>query len=84
MDKYVQQIMEEFFDFNMSTEYIFRKIYGFTFVFRRDFAIINDQISSAAIEPLGIIYEENDEFYYAPLYEGDEIEAIVKEFVKNI
>lgn len=84
MNKHIRDIMDHMFDFTIKKEYLFREIYGMTFVFRRDFIHINDKISSAEIFPVGIIYEENGEYYYAPLYEIDEIDDIIQEFVKTI
>ena len=62
----------------------FRQLYGFTFVFKTDIVNINENISSAEIKTIGIIYEENDEYYFAPLYGADNIEEIIREYVKNI
>lgn len=83
MDKYIKQLIGDILNINITNEYLFHEIYGFTFVFRRDFTVINDQLSSAEIEPVGIIYEENGEYYYAPLHVGEEIEPIMKEFVRT-
>ena len=44
---------------------------------------IDEKISSAEIKPLGIIYEENGEYYLSPLDRIDDIEAIMKEFVES-
>lgn len=83
MDKFITDMIGEILDFRIKHEYLFRKLYGFTFVFRRDIILFNDQLSSAEIKPIGIIYEEKGEFYYAPLHAGDEIDEIVREFVKK-
>lgn len=83
MDKHIKRIADYIFDFNTTNEYLFKEVCGFTFVFRRDFTTLNDRLTSAEILPVGIIYEENDEFYYAPLHGLDEIDEIVREFVKN-
>lgn len=84
MDKHITDMIEYLFDFNIKSEYLFKKLYGLTFVFRKNLVLINDELSSAEIHPLGIIYEENDEFYYAPLHSDYKIEDIVKEYVKKI
>lgn len=60
----------------------FRKICGFIFVFQKSIFTYGDECSSAEIKPAGIIYEENGEYYLAPLDEVSEIDAIVKEFVE--
>lgn len=44
---------------------------------------LNDYSSSAEIRPLGIIYEESGEYYLAPIDVVDEIDEVVKEFVKQ-
>ncbi len=84
MDKHVVDFIGDFLDLDIQHEYLFRKLCGFTFVFRRDITFLNDQLSSAEILPVGIIYEENDEFYYAPLHSKDEIDEIVREYVEKI
>lgn len=74
---------DEIFKINRNTEFKFKNVNGFTFVFEETILEINDRISSAEIKPTGIIYEENDEFYFAPLDKVGDIEAIIKEFVKT-
>ena len=44
---------------------------------------MKDSLTSAEIKPVGIFYEENGEFYLAPLDETINIEQIVEEYVKN-
>ncbi|MBQ2832843.1 hypothetical protein [Methanobrevibacter sp.] len=83
MDKEIKKIFDYIFNFNTTNEYLFHKLYGFTFVFRRDITTLNDKVTSAEILPVGIIYEENDEFCYAPLYGNDEIDEIIQEFVEK-
>lgn len=83
MDKEVKEFLDEMLEITNDVEYVFEKRFGLTFVFRRDITFIRDKITSAEIIPIGIIYEENDQYYFAPLYDKDEIEAIVKEFVEK-
>lgn len=83
MDKEVKEFLDEMLEITNDIEYVFEKRFGLTFVFRRDITFIRDKITSAEIIPIGIIYEENDQYYFAPLYDKDEIEAIVKEFVEK-
>ena len=77
--KYISDIL----DVEMETSYEFKELHGLTFVFIRKILSFRNRISSAEIRPAGIIYEENGEYYFAPLYDVDNIEEIVKEFVKN-
>ena len=74
---------EGFFKINQDTEFKFKDSYGFTFVFEENILRINEKISSAELKPIGIIYEENGEYYLAPLDEAVNIHEIVKEFVKK-
>ena len=76
--------IENIFEFSLDTSYEFKELYGFTFVFKTQILIFKNQISSAEIAPAGIIYEENGEYYFAPLYKSSDIEEIVKEYVKII
>lgn len=64
--------------------YHFKKLCGLTFVFKSEVTSIKDNLTSAEISPVGIIYEENGEYYFAPLHHTDEIDEIVKEYVENI
>lgn len=74
---------EEFFKINQDTEFKFKDSYGFTFVFEENILRINEKISSVELKPVGIIYEENDEYYFAPLDEVGDIKAIINEFMKK-
>ena len=64
--------------------YHFKKICGLTFVFKSELISIKDNLTSAEISPAGIIYEENGEYYLAPLHHAVEIDEIVEEFVENV
>lgn len=83
MDERVQEFIEDIFDFKIDTEYHFKTLYGLTFVFKNEIASVRDSVSSASIIPMGIIYRENDEYYFAPLDETYQINEIVKEFVEK-
>ena len=74
---------EEFFKITQDTEFKFKDSYGFTFVFEENILRINEKISSVELKPVGIIYEENDEYYFAPLDEVGDIKAIINEFMKK-
>lgn len=74
---------EGFFKINQDTEFKFKDSYGFTFVFEENILRINEKISSAELKPIGIIYEENGEYYFAPLDEVGDIKAIINEFMKK-
>ena len=83
MDKEIRKFIEDIFEIKTIYEYQFREVYGFTFVFKKEICLINDKITSAEIKPIGIIYEENGEYYLAPIDVVYEIEEVVKEFVKQ-
>jgi hypothetical protein len=84
MDDIILNFIADQLDMSVKREYLFSKVCGFTFVFKREVLSINDKVTSAEIRPAGIIYEENGEYYYAPLHDGDEIDEIVQGYVKNI
>ena len=83
MDKEVEDFIEDLLEIKKIGKYDFREIYGFTFVFKKKIMLFNDYNSSAEIRPIGIIYEENDEYYFAPLDEVGDIKAIINEFMKR-
>lgn len=79
----VEKFITDLFKIDKHENFEFKTLYGFTFVFKRTIFVMNGNISSAELSPAGIIFEENDEIYFAPLDETIKIEAIVKEFVDN-
>ena len=76
--------LEEIFNINEDMKIEFKAMCGFTFVFITRIFAINDKLSSAEINPAGIIYDENGQYYFAPLYDVNNIEEIVQEFVKEL
>ena len=82
-DKF-EEFIADFFEINENINYEFHNLYGLIFVFKRTVFEFRKEIASTEISPVGIIYEENDEIYFAPLDEVTKIDAIVKEFVKNL
>lgn len=75
--------LKDLFEINEDITFEFKEICGFTFAFMTKTNLINDKISSYEISPIGIIYTENDEYYFAPLDRVDNIDAIIEEYVKN-
>lgn len=83
MDRDLKKFIDDILKIKEINEYHFREVCGFTFVFKKEEICINNQMESAEIKPIAIIYEENDEYYLAPLDVVDEINEVVKEFVKK-
>lgn len=83
MDEFFKNFLYDALDIKEIKKYEFIEKYGFTFVVKREDTYINDKLSSAEIIPLGIIFDENGEYYYAPLHVTTEIDAIVKEYVEE-
>lgn len=83
MDKFLENLIDELFEIRTDSEYHFKEIRGLTLAFHEKIVHINDRISSAEIMPIGIIYEENDQYYLAPLYDAVEIDEVVHEFVRK-
>ena len=83
MDKNIKNFIHDALNFDVIVEYDFRKLYGFTFAFKSEFIRMRNQLTSASITPVGIIYEENGEFYMAPLYDDIEIEEVIKSYVEK-
>lgn len=76
--------IKNIFEITEDTDYEFRKLYGFTFVFKRKIISVGEKISSAEIKPAGIIYEENGQYYYAPLDKTENITEIIEKYVEMI
>lgn len=84
MDNDIKQLVEDILRIEEVTEYHYREVCGFTFVFKRVDLFINDQISTCEIKPIAIIYEENGKYYLSHIDVVDEIEAVVKGYVEEI
>lgn len=83
MDENIESFIRKFIEINKDEEILFKKLYGFYFTFRTTHTRINSKITSSEIIPLGIIYEENDEYYFAPIHNEVKIEEIIKNFVEK-
>lgn len=79
----MQDELKKLFKIDETQEYEFRKLYGFTFAFMRKIVYLDNRLTFSEIKPVGIIYEENGEYYFAPLDKVVDITAVVKEFVKS-
>lgn len=79
----IEDILKDFLPLEEITEISFKKVCGFYFAYRTTDIIIKDEISSIQITPVAIIYEENGEFYLAPIDGEDKIEEIVKSFAEK-
>lgn len=73
----------EMFSINETCDFEFSEVCGFTFAFKTRILTIEDKLTSASIKPVGIIYEENGEYYMAPLDETVDINEVIEEFVKR-
>lgn len=76
--------LREAFEIKKRVFFEFKELYGLTFAFKTKIIFIKDKPSAAEIKPMGIIYKENGEYYFAPLDKRADIEAIVKKYVKTI
>ena len=75
--------IKEFLSLDETREIEFREMYGFTFAFEKNVMIFGGEMASAEMKPVAIIYEENGEYYLAPLYDKVDIEAILKKYVEE-
>ena len=74
--------IQSIFEFNIDTVIEFKEVYGFTFVFSTKTVIYKEKLSSIDIKLVGIIYNENEEYYFAPIDNVENIDEIVREYVK--
>ena len=75
--------LKDLFEISEEKSIEFKELCGFTFAFMTKTTIIKDKISAYEISPVGIIYAENDEYYFAPLDNTDDPGEIIEEYVKN-
>lgn len=83
MEDKLKKFVYDTFEIETDSEYQFKEMYGLTFVFKNETVMINKRLSSKLLSPVGIIYEENDEYYFAPLDEKISPSDAVKEYVKE-
>ena len=76
--------LKEIFKIEEHISFEFKELYGLTFAFRTKITFFRDTPSAAEIKPMGIIYKENGEYYFAPLDKEADIKQIVREYVKTI
>lgn len=81
--KDVEKLIKEFIDMDEIEEIDFKKVCGFYFAAKTTHTIINKEITSSEIKPVAIIYEENGQYYLAPIGDADEMEEVVKNFVEK-
>ncbi|MBE6500486.1 MAG: hypothetical protein E7Z80_08095 [Methanobrevibacter thaueri] len=77
-------IIQDIFEIKDKTYIEFKTQHNLTFVFKTKILIMKDKIPTAEIKPLGIIYKQNQDYYFAPLTPVESIEEIVKEYVKTL
>lgn len=83
MTREIENLIGDVFKIKAEREYHFRTLYGFTFVFKEKIVHRKDEILSGEIKPVAIIYEENGQYYLAPIDGAVEIDEVVKEFVEK-
>lgn len=83
MEDKIKEFVYDTFEIETDSEYQFKELYGLTLVFKNDIITIGKRISSCSLSPVGIIYEENNEYYFAPLDKSVSLRDIVREYVKN-
>ena len=81
--KNIEEFIKDFIDLKEIKKIDFKKVCGFYFAIQTTHITIKNEISSSEIKPIAIIYEENDQYYLAPIGELDEMEEVVKNFVEK-
>lgn len=76
--------LHDIFQISEHTEIMLKEICGFTIVFKRKMTTMSGNLTQAEIRPVGIIYDENGQYYFAPLYDTVELNEIIKEYVKTL
>ena len=81
--KDIEELIKDFVGITVINEIDFKKVCGFYFAIKTEHLIIKDEISSSEIKPVAIIYEENDQYYLAPIDDTCKTEEVVKNFVEK-
>lgn len=83
MDESIKDLIDDLFELDVREEWHFRKLYGFTFVFKRNLIEYRNSLTSCEIRPVGIIYTQNGEYYFAPFGKAEKIEKMVEAYVRE-
>lgn len=83
MEDKLKKFVHDTFEIETDGEYQFKEMYGLTFVFKNETVLIKKRIISNSLSPVGIIYEENDEYYFAPLDENISLSDVVPEYINK-
>lgn len=83
MEDKIKDFVYDAFEIEIDSEYQFKKLHGLTFVFKNDVTIIKNRLSSNSLVPVGIIYEEKGEYYFAPLDNKVSLSDVVREYVEK-
>lgn len=81
MEDKLKKFVYDTFEIETDSKYQFKEMYGLTFVFKNETVMIKKRLSSNSLSPVGIIYKENDEYYFAPLDKNVSISDAVHEYV---
>lgn len=84
MKEEVKKFISDISNIEIINEYEFHELCGLTFVCKSEFFQVKNQISSASITHIGIIYTENNEYYFAPLSDDINVDQVVKNYLKFI
>ncbi len=83
MEDDILKFIQDTFEIEIDSKYHFKKLYGLTFVYRDDVISTKNSINAYSLTPLGIIYDEKEEYYFAPIDESATISDVVQEYVKQ-
>lgn len=83
MEDKITRFIYDTFEIERDSKYHFRNLYGLTFVFKDDVITMRNHVRSYSISPIGIIYKENEEYYFAPLDRTATLNEIIKEYVEE-
>ena len=81
--KDIEDLIKEFTGMTVINEIDSKKVCGFYFAIKTQQVMIKNEISSSEIKPVAIIYEENDQYYLAPIDDACKTEEVVKNFVEK-
>lgn len=84
MDEDIKNFIHGAFNIEKNDKYHFRELCGLIFIFKSEITSLKKQVVSAEIGPVGIIYNKNEEYYFASLTDMPNTDEIVKEYVEKV
>ncbi|KZX13245.1 hypothetical protein [Methanobrevibacter oralis] len=78
-----KKILKDVFEITSKERISFREIFGLTFVFKTSKISYKNSHFNGEVKAIGIIYKENEDYFFAPFEKENNLDLIAKEYVEK-